>query len=53
MDLEEILRTIGALYLKVYLRAEILQGENAILKAQIEEFKKRYEPPPEDEKDEK
>ena len=46
VDINEMLRVIGELYLGLYLRAEIIQRENARLGVEIAELKKKYEPPP-------
>jgi len=50
MDIDEILRVVGALYLGLYLRAEIMQRENTELKAEIESLKKANEPPTDEER---
>jgi hypothetical protein len=46
MDISEMLRTLGALYLGLYIRAEILERENTRLGVEIAELKRKYEPPP-------
>ncbi len=40
MDIKEMLRTLGALYLSLYIQAELLQRENAEFRSQIEKLQK-------------